>query len=202
MTEDLGPITAGRKTGAERFVDNGNPLPFSLLDFWQWMGSDLIGNTFRGIVAEYLVAQALGIADDIRAEWRAFDLSMPDGRKIEVKSCAYLQSWKQRATSAVSFGIGPSRAWDSETGTMATELRRQADLYVFALLKHRTKATLNPMDVSQWDFYVLGASSLPSILGPGAKRLTLQQLLHLKPLIGSYHDLATLVRQAATESML
>src|SRR5688572_11613935 len=115
MLEGLGPLTTVRKTGEEHFVSDGRPLNFKLLQFWQWMGSDLVGNTFRGAVAEYLVAQALGLAGAVRAEWGAFDLRTADGVKIEVKSCAYLQSWWQRAPSAISFSIRPTRAWDPET---------------------------------------------------------------------------------------
>ena len=68
MAEDLGALTATRKPGDERFVREGRPLAFTLVEFWQWMGSDLVGNTFRGAVAEYLVANALGVADGVRAE--------------------------------------------------------------------------------------------------------------------------------------
>ena len=36
-----------------------------------------------------------------------------------------------------------------------TEPNRHADLSVFALLAHKNKATLDPMNVDQWVFYVL-----------------------------------------------
>ena len=58
----LGIIPPTRLTGMES-------LPKGiLLDFWQWPGSDLLSNTFRGAYAEYLVALAVGSADGVREE--------------------------------------------------------------------------------------------------------------------------------------
>lgn len=193
---ELGPLTATRKTGEERFVSDGRPLPFTLLEFWQWMGSDLVGNTFRGAVAEYLVANALGIANGVRAEWGAFDLQTTNGVKVEVKSCAYLQSWWQRRLSAVLFGVRPTRAWDPETNTFAPEIRRQADVYVFALLKHQEKSSLNPMDVAQWQFYVLSTATLEARLPPACKQLTLKALVQLDPIRCGYDGLDDAIRRA------
>jgi hypothetical protein len=39
-------------------------------------------------------------------------------------------------------------------------VRRQADVYVFALLAHQDKTTIDPLNVSQWRFYVLPTSAL------------------------------------------
>lgn len=50
--------------------------------------------------------------------------------------------------------------WDAETGAFATESRRQADIYVFALLAHRQKETIDPLDLDQWEFYVVPTSTL------------------------------------------
>lgn len=55
-------IKISRKTGKESFHENGSPLGNSLLSFWQWSASDLIGNAMRGILAEYIVATAVGKA--------------------------------------------------------------------------------------------------------------------------------------------
>lgn len=38
--------------------------------------------------------------------------------------------------------------------------KRHADVYVFAILAHQDKATLNPCDVSQWQFHVLATQKL------------------------------------------
>ena len=46
-------------------------------------------------------------------------------------------------------------AWDADTNRQALESKRQADVYVFALLAHREQETIDPLNLDQWDFYVL-----------------------------------------------
>lgn len=58
-----------RKTGDERFQYKGQPLDQTLLGFWRWSASDLVSNATRGILAEYIVASALGIVEEVRDEW-------------------------------------------------------------------------------------------------------------------------------------
>lgn len=114
----------------------------------------------RGILAEYVVALALDIADGVRREWDAYDLEMPDGTKIEVKSAAYVQSWYQERPSRIQFGVPRRRAWSAETNQFAEVAGRAADVYVFALLSHTDRASINPLDLGQWEFYVLPTKAL------------------------------------------
>lgn len=79
---------------------------------------------------------------------------------IEVKSAAFLQSWHQKQPCSVFFNVKKTRAWDPETNVLSAEAKRQADVYVFALLKHTDKSTLDPLDVQQWGFFVLPATIL------------------------------------------
>lgn len=149
------------KTGKENLTCNGKQLPFSLLNYWKWSNSDLLSNATRGIFAEYIVACSLDI--DItkpRNEWSAYDLITKDGIKIEVKSCAYLQSWNQKDYSKISFSIKKSFYWDSTKGIDMSNKQRAADIYVFCLLKHKDKNTVNPINLSQWDFYVVSTEQL------------------------------------------
>ncbi len=83
------------KTGHEQFRSGETRLPFTLLDFWKWSASDLVSNAPRGCLAEFLVAQALGIVDGLRVEWDACDLRIPDGLTVEVKSAAYVHGPKR-----------------------------------------------------------------------------------------------------------
>jgi len=145
-----------RKSGAEPFHASGNNLGFDLQMFWQWAVSDLVSNTARGVLAEFLVARALGIEEHgVRDGWSPYDLKNLTGLKIEVKSAAYIQSWFQKEFSRIVFSVSKKRAWDSASNVLDTEPNRHADLYVFALLAHKDKATLDPMNVDQWVFYVL-----------------------------------------------
>ena len=70
MAGSLAAVRCTRKTGKEPFRNGDVPLEFDLLSFWQWYSSDLISNTTRGVLAEYLVARAVGRATDgAREEW-------------------------------------------------------------------------------------------------------------------------------------
>lgn len=155
------PLATTRKTGSERFHYGNTDLGFDLLSFWQWFASDLVSNAMRGCVAEYLVARALGISTEgIRHEWDPVDLEIPQGPRIEVKSAAYVQTWFQAELSSILFHVGRTRGWNPKTNKLESEPKRQADVYVFALLFHTDKPTIDPMDVSQWEFYVVPTKAL------------------------------------------
>lgn len=177
------PLHKRPKTGDEQFSIDGKPIGFRLKDFWQWSVSDLISNATRGRLAEFIVANALRIdLKEVRDEWRAYDLLTPEGIKVEVKSAAYVQSWNQKKPSVITFDTKASRYWDSETNIQSKESKRQADVYVFCLLKHADKSTINPLALEQWKFYVLSRRDLE-----GYKRskvsITLSSLQKLTPSI-------------------
>lgn len=90
--DKLSAIEVTRKSGDEPFEFNGSSLPMSLLSFWQWSASDIVGNAMRGILAEYIVASSVGMSSGTRTEWDAFDIETSEGIKVEVKSGAYVQS--------------------------------------------------------------------------------------------------------------
>lgn len=159
--ERLARISASRKTGAEPFTVGGRPVGATVADFWGWSRSDLLDNTERGVLAEFIVATALGIpVDGVREGWAAWDLTTPGGVRVEVKSAAYLQSWAQKELSRISFGTPRTLAWDADGGGFAGVARRHAQVYVFALLAHTDKATVDPLDLDQWVFYVLPTAVL------------------------------------------
>lgn len=152
----LDRVTVARKSGRERFRHGSADLGFDLLTFWQWSGSDLLSNSMRGVLAEYLVARALRAnADGAREEWASYDLTTENGTKVEVKSAGYLQSWYQKQVSQISFVVPKRRPWDAETNRMGDVPARHADVYVFALLSHKDKLTVDPMDLDQWTFFAL-----------------------------------------------
>lgn len=113
MSAELGPLVITRRNCAEPIRANGETVA-RLADFWSWACSDLANNTMRGLLAEYLVATALGAAAGTRTEWDTVDIRTSDGWRVEVKSTAYLQSWG--ATPAVEgrvryrAGLGTTRS--------------------------------------------------------------------------------------------
>lgn len=161
--QNLARISVSRKTGTEPLTVAGRPIGPKLADFWGWRLSDLLDNLERGALAEFIVATALGIpTDGARVGWAVWDLTTPDGIRVEVKSAAYLQSWAQKQLSKISFRIPKTLAWDADTGEYASVPQRHAQVYVFALLAHTDKATVNPLDLDQWTFYVLPTAVLDS----------------------------------------
>lgn len=178
MPDELPAIQAGRRQGDDALHADGRSIGPTLLDFWRWSASDLVSNATRGVLAEFLVASALGLAlDGVRDEWGPYDLVTPDGITIEVKASAYIQSWAQKQYSIIRFNIPKTRSDNANPGEIP---RRQAQIYVFALLAHKDQASIDPLNVAQWRFYVLptavlnardwnsiGLRQLEQLAGPG-----------------------------------
>jgi hypothetical protein len=154
--DEFKQIKATSKTGQETVSDNGVDTKYTLLDFWSWSVSDILSNATRGRFAEFIVGTTIGLdPKNLRDEWGAYDLKTEEGIKIEVKSAANVQSWNQKKLSTITFSIKSARYWDAETNIQHGEPKRHADLYVFCLLKHQDKGTIDPLKMEQWDFYVL-----------------------------------------------
>lgn len=190
-------IIPERKLGSEPFIDDGRPLGTTLSNFWGWSVSDLVDNITRGRLAEFIVANALGISiDGVRDSWAAWDLTIPDPLiRIEVKSSAYLQSWFQKSYSNVTFATPKTLAWDAETWVMEESPRRQADVYVFALFAHRQVESLDPLDVSQGRFFVVPTYALDA-LTRSQRSITLKTLKGIADEL-AYQGLNEAVRRAA-----
>lgn len=73
-----------------------------------------------------------------------------------------------------------------------TTCRRQADVYVFALLDERDPSLLNPLDVAQWRFFVLPTSELDARVGQ-QKKVGLPALLRLGPTEATFETLRAAV---------
>ena len=133
-----------------------------------------------------------------RAEWDACDLHTAQGKSVEVKSAAYVQTWHQRELSKISFDITPTNGWDAATNTVSAERKRQADVYVFCLLKHMDKATVSPLNLDQWEFYVLSTNRLNNLIDQ-QKTIRLASLLKLNPSKTGFAELRDCIETAAKE---
>ena len=173
MSEDInelfnGVISTKKLKGAETFKHAEGSLLVSanILDYWSWAYSDIVGNTNRGALAEFIVARAIGSEPPVRTDWAAYDLDTPSGIKVEVKSSAYLQSWYQATVSAPTFSIRKARGCFPETNEVSEEPLRHSDVYVFCLLAYKgDKRMLDPLDLSQWEFYVVKTTEIDRIFG-------------------------------------
>lgn len=79
---------------------------------------------------------------------------------------------------------------------MSTERRRQADVYVFALLAHEDKTTIDPLDVTQWQFYVLPTFTLDARTR-SQQSITLKSLERLCGGPAHYAGLRAVIEKAA-----
>lgn len=151
------PPPARALTGDEHFKG----LDHTVKEFWSYAARDLRSNVLRGVLAEWLVAKAVGAAEP-RPEWDEFDVLTPDSVRVEVKSSAYLQAWPQRDLSEISFSglrskkLGPDNRY-SDQRTF------NADVYVFCVQTAQSHDAYDPLDVSQWAFYVLPQSRVEAI---------------------------------------
>jgi hypothetical protein len=133
-------------------------------EFWQWAFSNMLGNTTRGVFAEFLVGKALGgdVLSRPRIEWDSCDLDY-QGYKIEVKSSAYVQSWHRSGDRPTQprFGVGERKSWIAEENRYVEIPGRYNDCYVFCLYAGDREQVL---DVAMWEFYVITTGRLEGVL--------------------------------------
>jgi hypothetical protein len=134
----------------------------SLLDFWGWAFSDLKMNNVRGVFAEWIVAQILELEPRSRSSWDNFDLQLPSGETIEVKSGAYVQAWRSKNDnlSKIVFSGLRSRFWNEHNHAYSKSTSFNADIYVFCVQIETNKDRWDALDLSQWEFYVLLRSDM------------------------------------------
>ncbi len=192
-----GGKSMNRLTGNEHFTFDDMPIGKLLSDFWAWNSSDLLNNTLRGALAEFIVATALELDTDIcRKDRTPYDLETPSGIKIEVKSSAYLQSWSADRISNIRFSINPTRAWYAET-SFDDEVKRQSDVYVFCVYASKTKED-TPLLLDQWEFYVIPTSTLNQKCG-NQKSISLNSLLSLNPMKTDFDNLLFIIKNILPE---
>ena len=158
-------IPVKKLTGKEEFK-NASSKHFSVLEFWQYGFSSLNSNVLRGALAEFIVENALkgDTKTEIRSPWGDYDV-LYKGKKIEVKSCSYIQDWDQTKLSTIKWsGLKAKELYYSEAvkkySDMNTGADYKSDIYVLALLKNQDPTTLDILDINQWCFYVLSKDEL------------------------------------------
>jgi hypothetical protein len=163
----------------------------TVTDFWRFSLGDLRMNSTRGYLAEFLVAQALGVKA-FRVEWDAYDLLFGEIR-VEVKSSAYLQSWKQPRLSTITFGGLQARVLKADN---SYELERtfNADVYVFCTQTCQSHDLYDPLDVSQWSFDVVSAGAIANL---NQKSMGLSTVRKLSGGATEYSEVATVVQARA-----
>ena len=121
-----------------------------------------------------------------RIDWDAYDVKYGNVR-IEVKSSAYLQAWEQNKPTSIRFSIAPAQAWSSSTWYDGKSIRH-SDFYVFCLFACKEREKANPLNLDQWDFYVLPTQVLDQKCGV-QKSIAFSALLKLGAVKCHYEEI-------------
>ena len=165
--------------GNEPFTLHGSDTSIMLQDFWRWAYSDLLNNTHRGVLAEFLVHSALETkrCRTCRlATVRPYFLLPVSGlRSSRLPICR--RGLRKMCSRRLASTLQKKFAWDG--ATYASMAMRNSDLYVFCVFTARTR-DVSILDLDYWDFYVLPTSVLNEKV-PEQKTITLSSLLKLEP---------------------
>lgn len=175
-------ILTERLNGSEEFK-HATPIEnLTVQYYWAWAHSALSANIERGVVAEFLVAAALGVArnNNVRDPWADSDVIVPDGVTpkgmihIEVKSGSYIQDWGQADYSKIIFSrlrgravaIDGSGILEGMEG-LPGEKTYKSHVYVLCVQKHKEQDSFSIPDIDQWDFFVLSRAEVIAVSAKG-----------------------------------
>ena len=141
-------------TGNEKFELDGNMLDFNYFNFWQFQYSNVYN--LQEYIAEFLVAKALGLQESCNTEyWTLYDI-LYQNMRIEVKQTSYYHPWNEggKVSDQRTFNIAKANS-HYETGGSENRFERLNDFYVFCLLNGDTKESTYPLNLNNWEFYVV-----------------------------------------------
>lgn len=176
--------------GHDLFHYEDFPFDYSISDCLHYAFGDLLSNTTRGAVAEFIVAKALDLNTDFpRRDWESYDL-IYNGKRIEVKASSYLQSWNidNDRISKISFSIRRAGEYNAESGKYS-EKQHNSDIYIFCVLTESDWVKLDVSDLSQWRFYAVPTRLIDSVCG-NQSSISLSSLLKsFSPVELTYYSL-------------
>jgi len=125
----------------------------------------------------------------VREEWAEHDFStgiqLDDNKSyvvnIEVKSSSYIQTWEQNGFSKIIFSIKKKGVTSIKSKKQV--LKRPSDIYVFCLLNHKDKETINPLNMDQWLFYVISTKIIDELFND-RKSISLETLKKISKSVG------------------
>jgi hypothetical protein len=168
----------------------------TLMDFWRWGFSDLCDDDLKGIFAEWMVANLLGlpINSSRRVSWADNDIILPNGKSVEVKSTAVWQSWKLVNHDGTRKPMPPVAEVKPENIRFAGLQSRsnvfqwsgeksfKSNFYVFCFHRETDPAAWDAWNLSQWEFYRVTREELAARnVGPS---ISLRKLRDMGPAIG------------------
>lgn len=151
-------------TGKEKFTINGNELEFGIIDFWQYKYSNIYN--MQEVIAEFLIEKALGMDKSYNTDsWTLFDIPYRN-KRIEIKQTSYYHPWNEdgKISNQRVFGITMANS-NYEKPEEENKFERQNDIYVFCLNSGTTKETANPLNISNWEFYIIPTKIINELCG-------------------------------------
>lgn len=138
--------------------------------FAAWAMGEINSNIKRAVLAEYLVANALGVLTENHGEWDYYDINY-HGVKIEVKSSGFSTPpfWPTKSVPIPKFDIAERKwSWSNEIGDFLSKgvPSRAAEIYVFAATLGRDKESFDPFTPDGWTFCVAPTETLNKKYGP------------------------------------
>lgn len=148
----------------EKFIFNNNELDFGILDLWESKYSNIFN--MQDVIAEFLVEKALGIDKAQNTDyWTLYDI-LYRGCRIEIKQTGYYHPWNENGeiSNIRRFGITMANS-NYEFEDMENKIERQNDIYIFCLNTGETKENSNPMNIANWEFYIVPTKIINNICG-------------------------------------
>ena len=138
----------------EKFSFNNSELDFGILDFWESKYFNIYN--MQEVIAEFLIEKALRIEKAQNTDyWTLYDILYRECR-IEIKQTSYYHPWNENGniSNIRRFNITKANS-KYEYKDLENKFERQNDIYVFCLNTGNTKETSNPMNLNNWEFYIV-----------------------------------------------
>lgn len=163
--------------GKEKFTFDGKDTGFDMLDFWRFQFSNIYN--LQEYIAEFLVAKALGINEAYNTEyWTLYDIPYRE-KRIEVKQTSYYHPWNKdgKVSSQRYFGITKANS-SYEDSSEENRYERYNDIYVFCLNTGNTKEESYPLNINNWEFYIVPTSFINEHCGDN-KTISLSRIRNM-----------------------
>ena len=152
--------------GNEKFIYNNKELEFGILDFWKYKYSNVWN--MQEYIAEFLIEKALGLEKSIQGQKKILDelAYLTQVKRIEIKETSYYHPWNENGKISNQRVFGITMANSSyENSVEENKFERQNDLYVFCLNTGQNKKESNPMDIKNWEFYIVSTNIINNLCG-------------------------------------
>jgi len=147
----------------------------TLADFWSWAFSDLSGERTLDTLSEFVVGLALENLE--RARCSGSNSMTYLGKLIEIRAAHWNGILDEWSLNNIKFAVSPEFAGEKR-GEGKGSWRRRAECYVFCLYANAGSNQGGPLNVGNWEFYVVERESLDESLGP-KKCIRLQQICRM-----------------------